>query len=206
MTHFSPRIASVLSILGSFFLPAVVFAQAPQGNGQSIDKLGQFLFQFIYFIDNYLVPLIFAVAFIVFIFGIFEYFIAGGANEEKREKGKAFMLWGFIGFFLMVSVWGIINLFTGSLGLNSDSAPTLPTFGGSTSKSAPASGAAFPVAPAAATPKAGGGVVAPPTGNGGGVVPTVDPAPAAPVSKCANVKCNQGGVCSEFNGKCEYTI
>ena len=34
------------------------------------------------------VPLIFAVAFIVFIWGVFKFFILGGGNEEQREGGR----------------------------------------------------------------------------------------------------------------------
>lgn len=82
----------------------------------------------ILFIDYYLVPLVFAIAFIVFLWGIFNFFIAGGADEEKREAGKKFMVWGFIGFFVMVSVWGIVNLLVGTFGFDAQTRPDLPTF------------------------------------------------------------------------------
>lgn len=148
MTHFRIQLAGLLGLLG-FLMPSLAFAQTA-GQGQSIDKLGTFLQQFIGFIDNYLVPLLFAVAFIVFIFGIFQYFIAGGADEEKRTKGRSFMLWGIIGFFVMVSIWGILNLLVNSFGFAGDTKPPLPTFG-SPSSAAPASSNnnnAFPTAPA----------------------------------------------------------
>lgn len=136
---------TVLSSIGAFVLPVFAFAQsAPQG--QSIDKLGAFLQQFIGFIDNYLVPLIFAIAFIVFIFGIFQYFILGGADEEKRTKGRSLMVWGMIGFFVMVSIWGILNLFVNSLGFGSDSRPNLPTFGSPSSVQTQSPGATLPAA------------------------------------------------------------
>lgn len=134
----------VISGLAGAVLPVVAYAQAP---GQSIDKLGDFLLQFIVFIDNILVPLLFAIAFIVFIFGIFQYFILGGADEEKRTKGRSFMLWGMIGFFVMVSIWGILNLFVYSLGFGSDTRPDLPTFGDSVSAPASSGGTTLPTAP-----------------------------------------------------------
>jgi NADH:ubiquinone oxidoreductase subunit 2 (subunit N) len=76
-------------------------------------------------INNVLVPLIFAVAFVVFIWGVFTYFIASGDNDEKRENGKKLMLYGIVGFFLMVSVWGLVNILLGTVQL-SNSAPNLP--------------------------------------------------------------------------------
>jgi len=76
-------------------------------------------------INNVLVPVVFAVAFIVFIWGVFRYFIAGKQDDESREQGKSLMLWGLIGFFLMVSVWGLVNILTNTLDLNT-SVPNFP--------------------------------------------------------------------------------
>ena len=132
---------SFLAVL--FTLAQATYAQAPSTNGQPINRLGAFLDQFIYLIDFILVPLLFALAFLVFIYGIFQYFILGGANEEKRDTGKQLMVWGFIGFFIMVSVWGIVNLLVASTGLGSDTRPDLPTFnqrGAATQNAQPASG------------------------------------------------------------------
>ena len=68
-------------------------------------------------IDGVLVPLIFGVAFIVFIWGVYTYFIAGGGNDEKRKEGRSFIIYGIIGFVIMVSLWGIVNLVGSSLQL-----------------------------------------------------------------------------------------
>ena len=60
------------------------------------------------FIDGNVIPLLYAIAFLMFTFGVFRYFFTGG--EEHREKGKAFVLWGMIGFFVLFSVWGIVRV------------------------------------------------------------------------------------------------
>src|SRR4051812_19650124 len=78
--------------------------------------LGTNLAGLITFIDKYIVPLIFALAFIVFLWGVFQYFILGGANDEKRKEGRMFILYAIIGFVIMVCIWGIINLLKDSLG------------------------------------------------------------------------------------------
>lgn len=77
-------------------------------------------------INNVAVPVVFALAFIVFIWGVFQVFILGGTNEEAKEKGRALMLWGLIGFFVMVSVWGLVRILTGSVGFT-PGVPTYPT-------------------------------------------------------------------------------
>jgi hypothetical protein len=102
----------------AFLFPVLAFAQIQADNAQSIG-LG-----IISLINNVFVPLVFAAAFIVFIFGVFQYFIAGGADEEKRESGKSLMLWGIIGFFVMVSVWGLVNILRGTFNLT-NTAPSV---------------------------------------------------------------------------------
>lgn len=97
--------------------PFLAFAQV-----NSVQDLGGFI---IGLINNVAVPVVFALAFIVFIWGIFQYFILGGSDEEKKEKGRGLMLWGLIGFFVMVSVWGLVHILTGSVSL-SNQVPTYP--------------------------------------------------------------------------------
>lgn len=82
-------------------------------------------------INGALVPLIFAVAFLVFIFGVFRTFFSSGADsEEKRKEGRKFIMYGIIGFFLMMSVWGIVNILVGTFGFNAQNRPPLPSFNG----------------------------------------------------------------------------
>ena len=54
-----------------------------------------------------IVGLMFAVALIVFVYGIFQT-VWGG--EEGREAGKKSMWGGLIGLVIMTSAWGIIYL------------------------------------------------------------------------------------------------
>lgn len=72
------------------------------------------------FINGTLIPLVFAVALLVFIYGIFKYFILGGGDEDSREEGKKLMVYAIVGFVIMVSVFGIVNLIAGGLGFSDD--------------------------------------------------------------------------------------
>ena len=61
-------------------------------------------------VNSILVPLLTAIAFLVFLFGVFNYFILGGAEDEKRKTGRQFVLYGIIGFVLIFSLWGLVNV------------------------------------------------------------------------------------------------
>ncbi len=113
---------TILAVLTTFALPLLVFA-APAVN--NISDVGQFI---INTINGVFVPVLFALAFIVFIWGAFKVFILGANDEEEKGKGKKLMLYGLIGFFVMVSVWGLVNILTGSVGLN-NSGTQLPSSG-----------------------------------------------------------------------------
>ncbi len=59
-------------------------------------------------VDGAVIPLLYALAFIMFLIGMVRFFFMGG--EEARQKGKQFMLWAIIGFVVLFSVWGIVRL------------------------------------------------------------------------------------------------
>jgi hypothetical protein len=68
-------------------------------------------------INTIVVPLIFAGAFFVFIWGIFNYFILGGADETKQKEGRDFAIWGILGMVVLFSVWGLVNVLLTTFGL-----------------------------------------------------------------------------------------
>ncbi|TSC71202.1 MAG: Uncharacterized protein G01um101449_57 [Parcubacteria group bacterium Gr01-1014_49] len=116
-------LALTSGILVAFAAPLVSFAAIT-----NISDVGSFI---INTINNVFVPVLFAVAFIVFVWGAFQTFIVGANSEEVKEKGKNLMLWGLIGFFVMVSVWGLVNILTGTVSFGNASGPTggTPTTG-----------------------------------------------------------------------------
>ena len=58
---------------------------------------------------NPIIGFMFAVAVVMFIYGIVEY-IYGADNEDKRNAGKRHMVWGIVGIFVMIGVYGILNI------------------------------------------------------------------------------------------------
>ncbi|MFA7302189.1 MAG: hypothetical protein WC030_00355 [Candidatus Paceibacterota bacterium] len=97
-------------------LPLVTSA-APLNN---ISDVGSFI---INTINGVIVPVLFAVAFIVFLWGAFKTFIMGANSEDVKDEGKNLMLYGLIGFFVMVSIWGLVNILVGSVGFGDNTGP-----------------------------------------------------------------------------------
>ncbi len=64
--------------------------------------------------------LLFAVAFVYFIWGLVE-FIRDAEGDKGRETGKRNIIWGIVGMVIMVSVFGIINLIIGTIGAENPS-------------------------------------------------------------------------------------
>lgn len=65
---------------------------------------------------NPIVGLMFTVALMYFIYGVFELFIAN-KNGSAVEQGRQHVMYGVLGFAIMVSVWGIIRFICTSVGL-----------------------------------------------------------------------------------------
>jgi hypothetical protein len=63
-----------------------------------------------------LVGVLVALALTVFLWGMV-LFIANSANDEKRAQGKRKMIWGIVALFVIVSVWGLVNLLQTLLGV-----------------------------------------------------------------------------------------
>ena len=96
---------------------------ATSGGGGQFKKL---LKNILNFTNTVLIPFIIGIGFLVFVYGMFKYFIAGGADEEKRESGKQMMIYATLGFVLIIVFWGIVNLLTSSTGLQGDTLDDRP--------------------------------------------------------------------------------
>jgi FtsH-binding integral membrane protein len=63
------------------------------------------------------VALLIGFALVVFLYGLLQY-VSKGDNAEERTKARDFIIFGIIGLFVMISVWGLVgillNTFSGS--------------------------------------------------------------------------------------------
>jgi hypothetical protein len=97
----------------SYLLPVLAFAQGT-ATGQLNTISG--VIRRLQDIINLIIPFIVGLAVLVIIWGVFGYVTSAG-DEEKRGEAKQFILWGVIGVFIMVSVWGLVNILVNSFGV-----------------------------------------------------------------------------------------
>ncbi len=103
--------------------PQLVAVQAGATNGScTLDNNVQGILGYATcLINNSVIPFIFALAIVMFIWGAVKYFIINSDEEAKREQGKQFMIWGIIALTVMVSVWGLVNIVAGTFGIKNTS-------------------------------------------------------------------------------------
>ena len=72
-----------------------------------------------------IIPIIMAVATIVFLWGIVMYITAAG-DEKKAVTAKSYITSGLIGLFFMVAIWGIVRALVATFGVGGEGIPIGP--------------------------------------------------------------------------------
>ena len=108
------------SVLTSVFLmPVFVFAQSQSGI--------QGLLQLVMSLIGGLIPIVIGLAVLAFLWGVLQYVVA--KDEDKQKEARGVMLYGIIALFVMVSVWGLVNILGDTLQL-SNRTPNPPAIPG----------------------------------------------------------------------------
>jgi Type IV secretion system pilin len=81
----------------------------------------------LYIINGVLVPVLFAVAFIVFLYGVAKTYIFSMGDPDEVSQGHKLVFWGVIGFVVMISLWGLVNIVANTFLLQYTNPPALPT-------------------------------------------------------------------------------
>ncbi len=71
---------------------------------------------------NPLVSLIITLAVVIFIWGVFKYVRSEG---DDKAEGRQFIIWGIVGLFVIVSVWGLVNILSNTFLLDTTFNSTL---------------------------------------------------------------------------------
>lgn len=110
MTRRAKSIFSAIAV--ALAAPAALAASGGSGLAYLDSVLGKIADKIV----NPLIRGVFAAALILFFWGVLQ-FIRGAADEKARSTGKAHMLWGIIGMAIMVSVFAVIKIATGQIGV-----------------------------------------------------------------------------------------
>jgi len=145
-------IARAASIFATFLVPTLASAQSVYNPGYVQNQTTGYTFGFLstsggfggfgglgcsgtvcgvadtilYLINNVAVPLLFAISFIVFLYGIANAYILHPGDEAAVKSGHKLLLWGLIGFAVMISIWGLVNVVANTFGLGGSYAPPTP--------------------------------------------------------------------------------
>jgi hypothetical protein len=122
-----PIIARAVVVGAVLFVPLLALAQTTQSTGCTTNDICQIASTLLFLINSVLVPLLFAAAFIMFLYGIAKAYIFSGGDAATVADGHKLVLWGVIGFVVMISLWGLVNIVSNTFGLSGTFQGSLPT-------------------------------------------------------------------------------
>ena len=120
---------SALLVGGTVFMPMLAFAGTTSPNFSYVTAFLQGITNVL----GFLTPIIFAIAILYFFWGLAKFIMAAG-DEEARAAGKSIMLWGIVALFVMVSVYGLIQILANIVGANNAATVNLPKIPNVTSR------------------------------------------------------------------------
>lgn len=121
------------------FFPSLSFAQLTTNTGTSsssapactqlfngdINTVKDIIDYAICLIVKSIVPLLYAIAIMVFIWGVIQYFLNPN-NAKEKESARKYILLGLTGLFVLVSVSGLVQILRETFGVTGSPIPLLP--------------------------------------------------------------------------------
>jgi len=92
----------------------------PVNTGRGINTV---IVKVIYIIND-AIPLLVTLSIVLFLWGVLKYFTSADSAKIKSE-GAATMVWGIVLLLIVGSVWGFVNLFADTAGINLEEQPNV---------------------------------------------------------------------------------
>lgn len=106
----------IFGLTTTFLFPVISFAQSCNiSNARDFKGLVTIL---ITCFLNPIAALLVGVAVLVFIYGVSKFVQSEG---DDKQAGKELMIWGVIGIFVIVSLWGLVNILENTFTLDNNS-------------------------------------------------------------------------------------
>ncbi len=97
-------------------LPTIALAQTLSAQG--------FIKSFLNFSNKTLIPALLGIAFLLFAVNVIRFFVIQGGEEDGRKNAKNLAIYSVLAFVVLIVFWGLVNLFSSSLGLSGNDALT----------------------------------------------------------------------------------
>lgn len=76
---------------------------------------------------NFFVPFLIGIGLMLFFWGLAKFILAQSAGDQQGiSGGRQLMIWGIVALFVMVSIWGIVQILANTFGWTFG-VPQLPT-------------------------------------------------------------------------------
>ena len=108
----------VLIVVGAVASPLFLYA-ADGDNDAVLQPIRDFIGKLGALIINPVIYFMFAVALLVFMWGVFQY-IKDWESADAKKNGQQHMMWGIIGFVIMLAVYTIIRIVGNTVGYDGD--------------------------------------------------------------------------------------
>jgi len=102
------KISTLALSITALAIPAITFAQQ-QNLGTVINTIIKYL--------NQVLVLMIGLAVVIFVWYIIQYFIK--PNEDRKNAGM-YVMYSLIGFFVILSFWGLVNILQNTFGLKNE--------------------------------------------------------------------------------------
>ncbi|MEN9852404.1 MAG: hypothetical protein RI996_347 [Candidatus Parcubacteria bacterium] len=117
-------IYTLLAIL--YVSPLVVHGAGETTTGGS---LARFLGKIKDILSDIVIPLLITLALAVFFWGIVVSIYKAGSDSKAVTQGRTLLLWGIVALFVMISIWGLVNLVADTFEISSNNSRTIPKLG-----------------------------------------------------------------------------
>jgi len=104
------RSGAVIATVSALVIPAIAFAATNQ-------KLSDVITTIVGYLSDALF-LLMAIAVVAFVWQVIRYFIL--PNEDRKNAGL-YVMYSLIGFFVILSLWGIVNILGNTFGIGNAS-------------------------------------------------------------------------------------
>lgn len=116
---------SFYSLLLFVFSASTVFAQPSTSGVCSLRGVANFKDLVQSLVGCFLRPAVYIIigmSIVSFLWGVFKLFIVDADGKDK-SAAKNFAFWGIVGIFVMVSLWGLVNVLSRTFDLGTDITP-----------------------------------------------------------------------------------